>query len=264
MVSEVNTTEAVPKVTGYGGLLGSRKHDLVYVNLPKAGCTTIKNFLYYLDNGVFYGRPLHIHFDHSAFLRSDNQPIELLAKLTRRAKVFTFIREPTSRIISCYNEKIHHVSRNSFGQIRAYLIQNYGLSFPEQGRISLDNHIANFGKFLEFVTENIAGRTPIRLDYHWLMQHRVLKRHSKKVVLEYIGIVETFERDFSELLFSAGIRNSMPFDRRFNEGPADLYSREEIMTPEIKSRLMEMYSTDMEFYQLRRSIGRSERRDIPD
>lgn len=118
-MNEINT---VTKVAGYGGLLGSRKHDLVYVNLPKAGCTTIKNYLYYLDNGVFYGRPLHIHFDHSAFLRSDNEPIELLAKLTRRAKVFTFIREPVSRIMSCYNDKIYHVGRYSFGQIRAYLI----------------------------------------------------------------------------------------------------------------------------------------------
>lgn len=114
------------------------------------------------------------------------------------------------------------------------------------------------------MTENIAEKTPIRQDYHWLMQHRVLKRHSKKVVLEYIGVLETFERDFSELLFSAGIPNATPFDRRFNEGPSAVYPLDQVIIPEIKSRLMELYLTDIEFYQQRRSIGRSERRDIPD
>jgi Sulfotransferase family len=253
----------IPKIPGYGGLLGSIKHDLIYMNLPKSGCTTIKNYLYYLDNGSFYSRPLHIHFDHSAHVRADRQPIELLAKLTRRAKVFTFIREPILRVYSSYNEKIHSLSRYSFGDIRFYLVDNYGLSFPASGKISLDNHISNFLLFLNFLADNFAGSTPIRQDYHWLAQHRVLKQHSKKIVIDFIGIVETFERDFSELLFSAGVPNSLPFDRRFNEGPASLYSLKEVMNSEIAGRLHDLYATDIEFYALRKSIPRDQQCAIP-
>jgi len=255
--------ESIPKIPGYGGLLGSLKHELVYINIPKSGCTTIKNYLYYLDRGVFYDQPLHIHFDHSALLRSDRQPMELLAKLTRRCRVFTFIREPVSRVYSSYNEKIHNVDRYSFRSIRSYLMESYGLQFPETGEISLDNHISNFRLFLNFLFDNLAGNSPIRQDYHWLPQHEILRQHSRKVVIDFIGIVETFERDFSELLFGARVPNSLPFDRRFNEGPAGLYPLKQVIDSDIRARLMELYKLDIEFYALRKSIGRYERSAIP-
>ncbi len=34
---------------------------LIYVNMPKSGCTTIKNLLHRIDRGTFLADPLTIH-----------------------------------------------------------------------------------------------------------------------------------------------------------------------------------------------------------
>jgi Sulfotransferase family len=264
VLTEISETRVVPNVPGYWGLLASKNHGLVYMNLPKSGCTTIKNYLYYLDHGNFHKNPLDIHFDKKALFRIDSQPVQLLSKLTRRSRNFTFLREPVSRIYSCYNEKISIVSQYSFADIRSYLIEHYGLQFPHSGPTSLDNHIFNFQRFIDFLAKNLAGNTPIRKDYHWQAQHRVIKQQSGNIVLDFIGIMDTFKDDFTALLTSADVpHTSLSFERKFNESPNGLYSLADVSDPEIKTQLEDLYAVDIEFYALRKSIGRFEQRAVP-
>jgi hypothetical protein len=233
------------------------------MNMPKSGCTTIKNYLFYLDNGSVYKDPLAIHFDNRALLRIETQPLQLLTKLTRQNMVFTFLREPIGRIYSCYNEKIHLVSQYSFPDVRAYLEENYGLQFPQDGEISLDNHIANFRHFITFLTRNLAGKTPVRKDYHWQAQHRIIKQQSANIVLDFIGIIETFERDFRQLLGVTNVPATLSFDRKFNESSARMYPMKDVVQSEVASRLRSLYENDLEFYALRKSIDCFERRAVP-
>lgn len=263
MAVEFVDSHEVLDVPGYWGLLGSKKHPLVYMNMPKSGCTTIKNYLFYLDTGSVYKDPLAIHFNNRALLRIETQPLQLLAKLTRQDIVFTFIREPIGRIYSCYNEKIHSASQYSFPDVRAYLEENYGLQFPQDGKISLDNHIANFSRFITFLTRNLAGRTPVRKDYHWQAQHRVIKQQSANIVLDFIGIIETFERDFRQLLAAADVPTTISFDRKFNESSAVSYPMKDVVQSEVEARLRALYENDLEFYALRKSIDCFERRAVP-
>jgi len=93
---------------GSGGIPGAfctRKHALAYLTLPKSACTTIKNILYFLDNGEYYRDPVSIHGDGIALLKW-NSPIRINieAAIRNRKVVFTFVREPFSRAYSAFNE----------------------------------------------------------------------------------------------------------------------------------------------------------------
>jgi hypothetical protein len=230
---------------GYGGLLGSRKYKIVYVNLPKSGCTSIKNFMFYLDNGTFYKDPLKIHFDNNALIRAETELSELILKLTRRHLVFTFIREPFHRVYSCYADKIHN---RDFGDIADHLVDNYGLSLAAGENISLDNHRDNFLKFLKFVAQNLVGKTSIRIDYHWQPQREVIKLQTRKVVLDFVGIIEHFERDFAQIMRDVRIEVSLDLKTQFNERKNLAFRLEDIYDDRIEEMLSSIYGTDRDFY----------------
>ena len=60
------------------GLIAVPSLPVVYVNMPKSGCTTIKNILHRLDSGAFLAEPLTIHERPDLFVHASHAPDELL------------------------------------------------------------------------------------------------------------------------------------------------------------------------------------------
>jgi hypothetical protein len=75
------------------GLLATRKYPIVYLNMPKAACTSVKNLLYRIDTDQDYPAPLAIHDDRNFLLtvigEDESGFWEALAK---RKIAFTFTK----------------------------------------------------------------------------------------------------------------------------------------------------------------------------
>src|SRR5437762_833738 len=85
------------------GALTLSNVPLIYLNMPKAACTTIKNQFFFMEHGRYVDEPLDIH-SHDDLLYSRERTPERLqlfrSKLKQRHLVFTFVRHPGKRAYS--------------------------------------------------------------------------------------------------------------------------------------------------------------------
>ena len=227
----------------YEGLIASKNHNIIYANMPKAGCTTIKNMIYYIDNGDFYPLPLDIHSDANALMKGKHNPILMEDKIKNRKLVFTMVRHPYKRVYSCFNEKIFYQSPHSFGKIRIFLQKEYKLNFLEQN-YTLEKHIDNFEKFLIFLKQNLNSNTIIRKDPHWIPQSNLLASMAKDLNIDFVGRIERFQQDMS-YVFSF-VNTEVDLSIKFNEGPKPPFKYDEIISDKILSLLEEIYIKDLE------------------
>ena len=222
---------------------------LIYLNVPKSACTTIKNQLYFMEHGHYIDEPLDIHA-HDGLQRSRERTDETLqlfdGKLGQPHMVFTFVRHPGKRAYSCFSEKIFHQSKYSFPKIRDYITAQYGLKLPEGDAAAYDllAHRANFSCFLDFVQANFDDKTEIRVDAHWGRQTSIIEHFQRYFVIDFIGRVESFERQFNFVLDQLPLPYRPDLSVRFNEGPKPPFSYEQVADASIETRLREIYADD--------------------
>jgi len=198
--------------------------------MPKSACTTLKNFLYFVDHGVFFKDPLEIHNSQGDVLLTQyHHKIELSQKI-KKCLVFTFVREPLRRSYSCFNEKIFYKGKYSFTNVRDYIATTYDANFDEPPDINLHRH--NFKMFLKFVQDSISGANGWRRDAHWMPQAFVLRRCEQYRHADFIGRVERFDRDFRLLAKATGIDEHIVLPA-LNEGPAPPFPYSQILDDEI-------------------------------
>jgi hypothetical protein len=231
------------------GIIACRKYPVVYLNLPKCACTTIKNILFYLDMGKPLANALGIHksIRSGSVLINFNSPVELKHSIINRNISFTFVRHPLSRAYSCFNEKVYHQSPYSFRGLRnSFLNQKYKLIFPEKNAIySIEQHSGNFEKFLFFIRDNMAGKTQYRKDAHWLPQTQLLNKFQKYTAIDYIGRVERFREGIRYVLNSIGVNDSEYLSQiKCNEGDPPPFSYKEILNDRILKLGHEIYESD--------------------
>ena len=131
-------------------LRANQAGNLVYLNNPKVGCSTVKNALW----EILAPEAAKGKFDvHSI----EGSPFEdKLAKLgwLADANVFTFVRNPFSRLVSAYLNKI-------VGQEPRKLDQ-----FCQRYQVPADQRLS-FDEFVRCISED----APEYLDPHWRPQH---------------------------------------------------------------------------------------------
>lgn len=246
---------AAPKPAGAGavslpaGAFTLSSRAVIYLNIPKSACTTIKNQLHFMEHGSYIDEPLDIH-SHDGLLRSRDQTPENLALFKRRMAqphfVFTFVRHPGRRAYSCFGEKIFHQSKHSFPKVRDYISAKYGLKLPAEGDTSYDlaRHRQNFLCFLDFVADNFAGKTDLRVDAHWGRQTALLGQYQRFFLVDFIGRVEDFSRQFPFVVDQIAPTHRPDLDHRFNEGPKPPFSYEEVADEVVEARLRQIYAQD--------------------
>ena len=248
------------KAEAFEGLIACRNYPIVYQNLPKAGCTSIKCQLYKLDTGSYPDNPIMIHrqIRRGEALISFQDLDHLKQCLAERKILFTFVRHPLKRAYSCFMEKIFFVHEFSFPQVRKHIEQDFGASFPDAKFLgqeidvdgySADRHRENFRSYLKFVKQNLAGNTSVRRDSHWRIQSKMLAnvRHGYKP--DYIGKIESFREDFEEILAIAGAQNELDFNRRFNETIGFDLGLDDIVDSGMKELSKEIYERDYLEYE---------------
>jgi hypothetical protein len=230
--------------------ISCKRHPIVYCSIPKAGCTTIKHLLYYIDNGAYYPDQLAIHNDPKALLwaRSEERD-EYIEALRKRKITFTFVREPFARAYSAFNEKIYFDSRYAFPQFRGLLAEEYGAAFPGPGETNTPaRHSDNFLKFLRLVRDGMAEPVRRKWDPHWAPQTQLLAMFRRYITIDLVGRLEAFVPAMDYVLKVGEVTRSVDLSIRFNEGPKPPYRLQEVMTPAILDILLDLYGEDIEHF----------------
>lgn len=231
-------TDGAPKPVGF---VAARNVPVLYVNMPKSGCTTIKNILHRIDSGRFLDDPLTIHSRKDLFVRPERD-LEELVRRVREELVFTFVRHPLRRSYSCFNEKIHFRLKYSFGRVRKDIVNKYGARFVEAP--SLEEHRENFKRFLRFAQDSFDGTNGWRRDPHWCPQSMVINNIRRWRMVDFIGRVENFDAHMKAVMGLAGI----PFDfdtPRMNEGPPPPWAYDEVLDDEIRALGGKLFESDL-------------------
>ncbi len=223
------------------GFLASVARPLIYINMPKSGCTTIKNLLVRLDTGAFIDDPLTIHGRKDLLVHWKIQPETVAARL-KTDFVFTFVRHPLKRSYSCFNEKIHFTSIYSFGKVRQYIAKNYGARFEDAP--SLELHRENFKRFLRFSQDSVDRTNDMRRDPHWSPQSVVLAGSDRWRRPDFIGKVERFDAGMDAVLGLAGVARDFETPR-MNEGPPPPWRYEEVIDDEIRAMGAKLFADDL-------------------
>jgi len=240
---------------GTPGLLGVSGLPIVYFNMPKAACTTIKNILFFLQHKRWHPEPLGIHREiktDAVLLRG----AELDRQRADNTEVggcfaFTFVRDPGHRAYSAFVEKIWATGPYSFPRIRKHMRQHYDFSLDPLGSDKAGSPLdtresvgLGFKQFLHFAHDNLAGRTPFTPNPHWASQLLRIRQLPLGEALSLIGRVESFAEDMAFVLRKAGCQNMDILQKRFNEGPPPPFKFNDVLDEQARSLLMNLYQHD--------------------
>lgn len=172
----------------------SKKYQLIYVETPKVGCTTIKQILQYADYG-FDDSALKLK-DHDQLhdrslsplnAPSDDPEIFLQCLSSNDYFVFSFVRNPFSRVLSAYLDKIvgHPDTQNQY---------------QRQLNIDPNDGVPTFGEFIEL----IYSANPVDMDPHWAPQSFLLALDN--VQYDFLGRFEFFDDSIHQLISRVSLK----------------------------------------------------------
>lgn len=239
---------------GFPGVWMTKSATMAYRVIPKCACSTVGQIMYYSDNGGFYDGDIHdadagIHkwgFDAS-------KPI---IEEAVRGGVFTFtcVRNPWTRILSSFFDKIAGVQRSGTRyreNLIPGLVRKYGVDV--EGDF---DQIRAFRHFLLFARDTIRFGKPMDPDLHWsaIASHAAtLRANGGKY--DFIFPIEDFDAGMQTVLDRAGVTSgpdlaSLP---RFNEseghGPKRAFPVEDYFDDLSVFLMHEVYRRDFNLFR---------------
>ncbi len=240
---------------GFPGTWMTESESLVYRVIPKCACSTIGQIMYFSDHGEYFDGDIHdantgIH----KWAMDASQP-KLSAAITGREKfAFTCVRNPYTRVLSAFFDKICGIQRNGKryrGNLVPMLVQKYGVKI--EGDF---DQIASFRRFLLFARDTIRFNRPMEADIHW----SAVSGHASTLVSgggRYNAIISTedFNTGMQAVLDSLVLPhtpdiNTMP---RFNEseghGPKRAHPVEDYFDDLSMHLVYEIYHRDFKLFK---------------
>ena len=166
----------------------SRRLNIIYVECPKVACTTIKRVLQHAEvNGDLSQISKNVHDRNKSPLAKPGFDDEEFLRLIKDPQVFKFcfVRDPFSRVLSCYLDK---------------MVDNTW----ERNRLApkLELSTDPIPTFLEFL-EAIKEQKDAERDIHWMTQDFMLQTGT--INYNFIGRFENFRSEFTQVCDSLGI-----------------------------------------------------------
>jgi hypothetical protein len=217
----------------------SQRYRYVYMDNPKTGCSSLKSALVQLEIKNILTQM--DHYDWRVFHDRSKSPLTRLDDLRHPTSLstlqregyrfITMVRNPYTRLLSCYRDKI---LGNSFQKHQVLAV----LGNPD-GPIETD---ISFSEFVHAVSQQ-ADKD---MNPHWRLQssqilHGILD-------YEFIGRFEDYERDFIEIFRAIGVVDEdIPEHRHLNRtktGPSE--HCEAFYTPELQEAVYQRYRPDFD------------------
>ncbi len=156
---------------GFPGTWMTESESMVYRVVPKCACSSIGQIMYFSDHGRFFDGDIHDSTEglHKWAQDASQKPIAENVT-TQKSFAFTCVRNPYTRILSSFFDKICGIQRNGKryrGNLVPMLVQRYGVEVgsPEDG-FAFDQ-IRSFRRFLLFARDTIRWKKPMEPDIHW-------------------------------------------------------------------------------------------------
>lgn len=245
---------------GFPGTWMTESESVVYRVVPKCACSTIGQIMYYSDHGEFFDGDIH---DAKAGMHKwafdDSQP-RITANVTEhRSYAFTCVRNPYTRILSSFFDKICGIQRNGKryrGKLVPLLVQKYGIEVGgADGREEFDQ-IASFRRFLLFARDTIRWRRPMDPDIHWSAQSGHVGTYiANGGTYDRIVWTETFNDGMQDVLNAIPAPNPVDLAAipRFNEseghGPKRAHPVADYFDDLSMHLVYEIYKRDFELFK---------------
>lgn len=177
----LNQTFRYPAIQANYLINVSNKNKYIYIETPKTACSTIKKTLQKIEiEGTKEVLDNDVHNKRMSPLKSPLQLEKPLSYYLDSYTKFGFVRNPYTRLLSCYLDKIVGPKWEK----RFRLPQ---LGFDPEVELS----------FIQFLSA-VKNQNVHDMDIHWLPQSEILAKD--KIDLDFIGKQEYFTQDFSNIL----------------------------------------------------------------
>jgi len=244
----------------FPGTWMNTSENMVYRVVPKCACSTIGQIMYYADNGQFFDGDIHDAKDgmHKWAMDDSQARIEARAK-SGDAMTFTCVRNPYTRILSSFFDKICGIQRNGKryrGNLVPLLMAKYGVQVGgDDGKGEFDQ-IASFRRFLLFARDTIRFKKPMDPDIHW----SAMSGHISTFVVNggrfrQIFFTEKFDEGMQGVLDNVTLAHPIDLKAipRFNEseghGPKRLHPVEDYFDDMSRHLMWEIYKRDFQLFK---------------
>ncbi|WP_022707214.1 MULTISPECIES: sulfotransferase family protein [Paracoccus] len=245
---------------GFPGVWMTESESIIYRVVPKCACSTIGQVMFYSDHGRFFDGDIHDSTEglHKWSQDHSQQPIERGVH-EHKAVTFTCVRNPYTRILSSFFDKIAGIQRNGRryrGNLVPQLIQRYGIDVgtPENG-FEFDQ-VASFRRFLLFARDTIRFRKPMEPDIHW----SAMSGHISTFIVnggryDQIFFTEKFNEGMQKVLDAAETRVDIALSDvpRFNEseghGPKRAHKVSDYFDDLSRHLVWEIYKSDFQLFR---------------
>jgi hypothetical protein len=208
------------------------EYDVIYVKNPKAGCSTVLDWLDRVHTGEVDRELTNVHKQHRLPRIRQVGRGRVRAMLGGEAYRFSFVRHPLRRLESVYWDKLVHAGRAPVyrGEVQQAL------------RVPQDpDAVPTFEEFLSAVEQ----QHPVReMNPHWRPQHVNLLH--PLVSYDRVGRLESFGEDLEQIREEAGLPH-VPFRSRNptrHTTPESVYDGR----PDLVRRVEAVYAQDFELY----------------
>lgn len=238
----------------------TESESVVYRVVPKCACSSIGQILFYSDHGRFYDGDIHdaqqgLH----KWAREDSQALIEANVRAHRSYAFTCVRNPYTRILSSFFDKICGIQRNGKryrGNLVPLLVQKYGIEVGgEDGTADFDQ-IASFRRFLLFARDSIRWKKPMEPDIHWsAMSGHVATFVANGGRYDHIFFTEDFDAGMQVVLDAIEPRHAVDLRAipRFNEseghGPKRAHPVEAYFDDLAMHLMWEIYKRDFQLFR---------------
>ena len=219
-------------------------------HIAKNGGTFFKQFLYLLDNDQLFEASGVLHDWDKELQRANHVPKDVIRQSDFGLII---IRNPIHRFLSVYFDKVYigGGSRRP-GMNREFFDQH---SIDQSERLDARGHIKNCMKLAEWSAKNLAGKTIAKRNWHLVPQlHQLAQVHELNF---RVLTLETFDWQLEHVLkdLVPEIRSKIKQVGKTNKSTKPV-PKSEVLTPELKELLKEIYNDDFKVFRQVRQYWR--------
>lgn len=224
-------------------LLAIEEPRILYLSIPKCGCTYVKNVLWYLKYSSFHPNPIRVHDDDAQFPRAS----ELYSdpRLIQAEEVaFTVIRNPVDRFLSFYLDKIIGKGREMYVPLAQILIERYRLI---ENPVSLRHHHYNLSILSGWIQRNLNDAIDLPSEAHWTPQ-----THRANIMQEFNLKLLTLDKlsiGLQALLMRRAPNIAAILSSAEQNSSTKNHQKAELLTPDIRRSINEAYRADRRLYR---------------